>query len=77
MMCAALLPQYWQIYKHKEVIGISLLFVFIDMMGGVFNDLSLVFRAKFDRIAAATYTPVSVSYVRYIQVQSFEIEIER
>ena len=57
----ALFPQYWQIYKHKEVIGISLVFIAVDMMGGIFNDLSLAFRAEFDVIAAVTYTLVVVS----------------
>jgi uncharacterized protein with PQ loop repeat len=61
IISAALFPQYWEIYKHKEVIGISVLFMAIDMMGGIFNDLSLIFRAEFDRIAAVTYTLVAVS----------------
>jgi hypothetical protein len=61
LISMALFPQYWQICKHKEVIGISLLFISIDMLGGVFNDLSLAFRAEFDAIAAVTYTLVVVS----------------
>jgi hypothetical protein len=56
----ALFPQYWEIYKYREVVGISVLFMFIDMMGGVFNDLSLAFKEEFDVIAAVTYTIVIV-----------------
>ncbi|KIM44548.1 hypothetical protein M413DRAFT_442512 [Hebeloma cylindrosporum] len=61
LISVALFPQYWQIFKHKEVIGISLLFISIDMLGGIFNDLSLAFRAEFDVIAAVTYSLVVVS----------------
>jgi hypothetical protein len=34
----ALLPQYLEIYRHKQVIGISILFMIIDMMGGRFSN---------------------------------------
>lgn len=34
LISLALLPQYYTIYKHKEVIGISIAFMFIDMLGG-------------------------------------------
>lgn len=60
LISAALLPQYWEIYKLKEVVGLSILFISIDMIGGVFNDLSLVFKKEFDAIAAASYTLVVV-----------------
>jgi len=58
LISLSLLPQYYEIYKHKEVIGISILFMFIDLLGGVFSDLSLVFKAKFDVIASITYSLV-------------------
>lgn len=35
--------------------------MFIDMMGGVFSTLSLVFKTEFDVIAAVTYSLVVVS----------------
>lgn len=60
LISAALLPQYWEIYKLKEVVGISILFISIDLTGGVFNDLSLVFKKEFDAIAAVSYTLVVV-----------------
>ncbi|OCH96320.1 PQ-loop-domain-containing protein [Obba rivulosa] len=54
----ALLPQYYEIYKHREVVGISLLFMTVDCLGGVFNDLSLAFKASFDITAGVTYSLV-------------------
>ena len=35
--------------------------MFIDMMGGVFSVLSLVFKTEFDVIAGVTYSLVVVS----------------
>lgn len=54
-------PQYYQIYKHKEVLGISVLFMIIDLLGGIFNDLSLAFKDEFDVVAGVTYSLVVVS----------------
>ena len=54
-------PQYYEIYKHREVVGISITFMLIDLLGGVFSDLSLAFKAPFDVIAAITYSLVIVS----------------
>ena len=56
-------PQYYEIWKHGEVIGISVLFMFVDLMGGVFSDLSLVFKKNLDIIAAITYSIVVVSHL--------------
>ncbi|KAI0766684.1 PQ loop repeat-domain-containing protein [Trametes elegans] len=58
LISGALLPQYYEIYKHKEVIGISLTFMAIDLLGGVFNDLSLAFASEFDVVAGVTYSLV-------------------
>ncbi|KDQ11345.1 hypothetical protein BOTBODRAFT_162876 [Botryobasidium botryosum FD-172 SS1] len=55
-----LLPQFWEIYKRREVIGISLIFMTIDTTGGIFNALSLVFKEKFDGIAAMSFIGVAV-----------------
>jgi hypothetical protein len=44
-------PQYWEIYKLKEVVGISLVFMAVDIGGGVFSFLSLFFRPKLDYAA--------------------------
>ncbi|KAF9780298.1 PQ loop repeat-domain-containing protein [Thelephora terrestris] len=53
-----LLPQYWEIYKRKEVIGISMTFMAVDISGGVFSILSLAFKEKFDVFASSTYAVV-------------------
>jgi hypothetical protein len=58
---SGLLPQYFEIYKRREVEGISYLFLSVDMLGGLLNDLSLVFSKEFDGLAAASYTLVIVS----------------
>jgi hypothetical protein len=55
-------PQYYEIYKHREVIGISLPFVTVDLLGGVFSDLSLAFKESFDVIASLTYSLVVVLF---------------
>ncbi|TBU27314.1 PQ-loop-domain-containing protein [Dichomitus squalens] len=60
LLSVALLPQYYEIYKHKEVIGVSILFMIVDMTGGIFSDLSLAFKAKFDIVASVTYSLVIV-----------------
>ncbi|CAE6484962.1 unnamed protein product [Rhizoctonia solani] len=57
---ACLLPQYWEIWKRKEVVGVSMLFMSVDMLGGVFSVLSLVFQAQFDAVAAVSYVLVVV-----------------
>ncbi|KAI0726753.1 hypothetical protein C8Q72DRAFT_498431 [Fomitopsis betulina] len=60
VIAVGLLPQYYEIWKHREVIGISVPFMTIDMLGGVFNDLSLAFKDKFIVLASITYTLVVV-----------------
>ncbi|EED80584.1 predicted protein, partial [Postia placenta Mad-698-R] len=42
IISVALLPQYYEIYKHREVVGISVLFMTIDMLGGVSYSLVAV-----------------------------------
>lgn len=48
-------PQYWEIYKYREVIGISLLFMVVDILGGVFSFLSLFFRNDLDIAAFVSF----------------------
>ncbi|KAJ7097248.1 PQ loop repeat-domain-containing protein [Mycena belliarum] len=60
LISLALIPQYVEIWRHCEVIGISVLFMLIDLLGGLFSDLSLAFKDKFDVIAGVTYTTVVV-----------------
>ncbi|KDE07404.1 hypothetical protein MVLG_02271 [Microbotryum lychnidis-dioicae p1A1 Lamole] len=56
-----LLPQYYEIYQYRAVIGISLIFITIDLVGGVMSTLSLVFaKGSFDTLAALSYAAVVV-----------------
>jgi PQ loop repeat len=50
-----------EIYKRRQVTGISMTFLAIDISGGILSLLSLVFKDKFDGIAALTYIGVIVS----------------
>ncbi|KAH9943834.1 PQ loop repeat-domain-containing protein [Amylocystis lapponica] len=58
LIAAGLFPQYYEIYRHREVIGISILFMVIDLSGGLFSTLSLVFKSHFDIVAGITYSLV-------------------
>ncbi|KAI0741616.1 PQ-loop-domain-containing protein [Daedaleopsis nitida] len=60
LLSIALIPQYYEIYKYKEVIGISIVFMLIDAAGGVFSDLSLAFKDTFDVVAGITYSLVVI-----------------
>lgn len=54
-------PQYYEIYKHQEVIGISLGFLATDICGGTFSTLCLIFKEKFDVVSGITFGIVIVS----------------
>ncbi|KAJ6582091.1 PQ loop repeat-domain-containing protein [Mycena capillaripes] len=60
LISLALLPQYVEIWRHREVVGISILFMVVDMLGGLFSDLSLAFKDRFDVVAGITYSLVVV-----------------
>ncbi|GJE88352.1 PQ-loop repeat-containing protein [Phanerochaete sordida] len=60
LLSLGLFPQYYEIYRYREVIGISIPFMMIDLLGGVFSALSLVFKPKFDVIAGVAYSLVVV-----------------
>ncbi|KAF8151079.1 PQ loop repeat-domain-containing protein [Mycena galopus ATCC 62051] len=60
LISLALLPQYAEIWQHREVMGISMIFMVVDMLGGVFSDLSLAFKDRFDIIAGITYSLVVI-----------------
>ncbi|CAK5267864.1 unnamed protein product [Mycena citricolor] len=60
IIAGALIPQYVVIYRMQEVVGISMVFMAVDMLGGVFSDLSLVFKGGFDVVAGITYSVVVV-----------------
>lgn len=53
-------PQFIEIYRLKEVRGISLVFMAVDISGGIFSLLSLAFKKHMDYVAAVTYLGVIV-----------------
>ncbi|GAA5976169.1 hypothetical protein JCM5350_000338 [Sporobolomyces pararoseus] len=60
-VAGGLLPQYYEVWKYQAVIGISLIFLFIDLCGGVFSALSLIFSPPpFDILASISYGCVVV-----------------
>jgi len=66
-----LLPQYWEIYRRKEVVGLSMAFMAVDISGGVFSILSLVFKEKFDVFASIAYIVVIASYPFFIPRKNY------
>lgn len=51
-------PQFYEIYKAKEVIGLSYLFLFMDSLGAVFSLVSLACKDVLDIIALVGYVAV-------------------
>ncbi|WVR05249.1 hypothetical protein IAU60_002261 [Kwoniella sp. DSM 27419] len=60
LLAVALAPQYYEIWKFKEVLGISMTFLIVDTLGGVFSLASLFFRTKLDIAALVSYALVVV-----------------
>ena len=56
-------PQYREIYKRKEVIGISITFMAVDIGGGIFSILSLVFKENFDVFGSINFIVVAAGYL--------------
>lgn len=60
LISVAVLPQFYEIYKHGAVLGISLTFMAVDLLGGISSILSLIFKSKVDVTAAVAYSLVVV-----------------
>ncbi|KAG8994619.1 hypothetical protein FRB93_001534 [Tulasnella sp. JGI-2019a] len=60
LISIGLIPQYFEIWRLKEVIGISMFFMAVDILGAAFSLLSLVFKPKFLPVAAVSYIAVIV-----------------
>ncbi|WVQ98729.1 hypothetical protein IAU59_005860 [Kwoniella sp. CBS 9459] len=54
-----ILPQYYEIYKQKEVIGLSIVFVLTNLVGAVFLIAALFMRDELDTAGLATYALTS------------------
>ncbi|KAJ7199110.1 PQ loop repeat-domain-containing protein [Mycena haematopus] len=55
-----LVPQYVEIWRRREVVGISSLLLVLDMLGGICMDLSLAFENRLDVVAGITYSLIVV-----------------
>ncbi|KAK0519797.1 hypothetical protein OC842_007319, partial [Tilletia horrida] len=60
-LTAGLIPQYVEIWKLREVRGISFLFLAVDTSGGIFAIISLAFKETFDYIGALNYIGIVVA----------------
>ncbi|KZP01582.1 hypothetical protein CALVIDRAFT_559393 [Calocera viscosa TUFC12733] len=60
LLFAGLIPQYYEIWKLKEVRGVSMLFMLVDGLGGLFSFLSLVFKPTLDPLLSFSYVSVVV-----------------
>ncbi|KZS94592.1 hypothetical protein SISNIDRAFT_549140 [Sistotremastrum niveocremeum HHB9708] len=58
LVSLGLVPQYIEIWKLKQVKGVSYAFMTIDISGAVFSVLSLAFKAKWDVLASVVYSLV-------------------
>ncbi|KZP01581.1 hypothetical protein CALVIDRAFT_559392 [Calocera viscosa TUFC12733] len=53
-------PQFYEIWRLKEVSGISTSFMVIDGLGGLFSALSLVFKESIDPLLAFSYISIII-----------------
>ncbi|EPB86077.1 hypothetical protein HMPREF1544_07153 [Mucor circinelloides 1006PhL] len=53
------LPQYYEIFREKRVIGISHLFLAMDFFGSMFSTISLAFRDEIDALDLANYIAIA------------------
>ncbi|KAE8222145.1 hypothetical protein CF319_g4612 [Tilletia indica] len=60
-LTAGLIPQYIEIWRLKEVRGISFIFLAVDTSGGIFALISLAFKETFDYIGALNYIGIVVA----------------
>ncbi|KAI9307516.1 PQ loop repeat-domain-containing protein, partial [Cunninghamella echinulata] len=54
------LPQYWDIFVHRRVEGISHVFLFMDFFGSVFSTISLAFRPSIDVLSLVNYIGIAL-----------------
>ncbi|EJU03659.1 hypothetical protein DACRYDRAFT_64653 [Dacryopinax primogenitus] len=60
LLFAGLIPQYYEIWRLKEVRGVSMLFMLVDGLGGLFSTLSLAFKPSLDPLLSFSYISVVV-----------------
>ncbi|BGP45315.1 hypothetical protein JCM10450v2_001133 [Rhodotorula kratochvilovae] len=60
---AGFIPQFVEIWRAREVYGISYMFLFLDSLGAVFSIMSLAFKHEFDAIAFAGFAVVLLAEI--------------
>ncbi|KAF8983027.1 hypothetical protein BGZ46_000107 [Entomortierella lignicola] len=75
------MPQYFDIYRDKSVVGVSMAFIAADAMGAIFSILSLCFSDTLDILATLTYVMVLVCdltvFVFYIYYNKLNPSLSR
>ncbi|CAO3582053.1 unnamed protein product [Absidia cylindrospora] len=54
------LPQYWDIFRHHRVEGVSHVFLFMDFFGSLFSTISLAYRPNIDILSLVNYIGIAV-----------------
>ncbi|KAI8598786.1 PQ loop repeat-domain-containing protein, partial [Dissophora ornata] len=60
LIAIGFMPQYFDIYKDRSVVGVSMAFIAADAMGAVFSIISLCFRETIDLLATLNYVVVLI-----------------
>ncbi|KAK7024880.1 PQ loop repeat-domain-containing protein [Favolaschia claudopus] len=60
MIGVGLIPQFIEIWRRREVIGLSMTLLWLDVFGGICMDLSLIFQGQFDVVSGIIYTLIVV-----------------
>ncbi|KAI8981608.1 hypothetical protein BDF20DRAFT_862010 [Mycotypha africana] len=56
---AGFLPQYYEIFRKRRVVGVSHIFLAMDFSGSIFSIISLVFRDVIDYLDLANYIAIA------------------
>ncbi|KAG9066610.1 hypothetical protein KI688_012518 [Linnemannia hyalina] len=60
LLVLGFIPQYFDIYRDRSVVGVSMAFISADAAGAIFSIISLIFRSEFDLLATLNYCAVLV-----------------
>ncbi|KAF9416241.1 hypothetical protein BGZ94_010264 [Podila epigama] len=60
LLALGFFPQYFDIYRDRAVVGISMWFIAADAAGAIFSIISLAFREEIDVLAVINYVVVFI-----------------
>jgi uncharacterized protein with PQ loop repeat len=63
LLAIGVLRYYWEIYKNRDVRGISFMFVFIDFAGDITSIVALVFAPHIDVVGMVVYSVEAVLWI--------------